>query len=139
MESILPINDDDSDNDDDLINDLKKDEELEGDSDTKAVPDTIFDDASIHINAENASALPKRPKKDWVKDYAWDLTSASVDLSEKKMLWDYLSHVIAQWAELKHLKEKIAYGKQGNTIPQYREILLNLDLADLDLIIEQRL
>ncbi|GKD82863.1 hypothetical protein Tco_1349702, partial [Tanacetum coccineum] len=48
-------NDDDSDNDDDLINDLKKDEELEGDSDTEAVPDTIFDDASIHINAENAS------------------------------------------------------------------------------------
>ncbi|GKE08674.1 nucleotide-binding alpha-beta plait domain-containing protein, partial [Tanacetum coccineum] len=48
-------NDDDSDNDDDLINDLKKDEELEGDSDTKVVPDTIFDDASIHINAENAS------------------------------------------------------------------------------------
>ncbi|GKB14849.1 hypothetical protein Tco_0848772 [Tanacetum coccineum] len=48
-------NDDDSDNDDDLINDLKKDEELEGDSDTEAVPDIIFDDASIHINAENAS------------------------------------------------------------------------------------
>ncbi|GJV42910.1 RNA-directed DNA polymerase, eukaryota [Tanacetum coccineum] len=48
-------NDDDSNNDDDLINDLKKDEELEGDSDTKAVPDIIFDDASIHINAENAS------------------------------------------------------------------------------------
>ncbi|GJT94446.1 hypothetical protein Tco_1089964 [Tanacetum coccineum] len=48
-------NDDDSDNDDDLINDLKKDEESEGDSDTEAVPDTIFDDASIHINAENTS------------------------------------------------------------------------------------
>ncbi|GJW17758.1 RNA-directed DNA polymerase, eukaryota, reverse transcriptase zinc-binding domain protein [Tanacetum coccineum] len=48
-------NDDDSDNDEDLINDLKKDEELEGDSDTEVVPDTIFDDASIHINAENAS------------------------------------------------------------------------------------
>ncbi|GJW24710.1 F-box domain containing protein [Tanacetum coccineum] len=32
------------DNDDDLINDLKKDEEMEGDSDTEAVPDTIFDD-----------------------------------------------------------------------------------------------
>ncbi|GJS44208.1 RNA-directed DNA polymerase, eukaryota, reverse transcriptase zinc-binding domain protein [Tanacetum coccineum] len=33
----------------------KWDKELEGDSDTEAVPDTIFDDASIHINAENAS------------------------------------------------------------------------------------
>ncbi|GJU94484.1 RNA-directed DNA polymerase, eukaryota, reverse transcriptase zinc-binding domain protein [Tanacetum coccineum] len=31
------------------------DEELEGDSDTEAIPDSIFDDASIHINAENAS------------------------------------------------------------------------------------
>ncbi|GJW68175.1 hypothetical protein Tco_0122599 [Tanacetum coccineum] len=28
---------------------------MEGDSDMEAVPDTIFDDASIHINAENAS------------------------------------------------------------------------------------
>ncbi|GJT71692.1 RNA-directed DNA polymerase, eukaryota, reverse transcriptase zinc-binding domain protein [Tanacetum coccineum] len=43
-----------SDIDENLINDLKKDEELEGDSDTEAVPDTIFNDASIHINAENA-------------------------------------------------------------------------------------
>ncbi|GJS43773.1 nucleotide-binding alpha-beta plait domain-containing protein [Tanacetum coccineum] len=34
---------------------IYRDEELEGDSDTEAVPDTIFDDASIHINAENAS------------------------------------------------------------------------------------
>ncbi|GKF20370.1 nucleotide-binding alpha-beta plait domain-containing protein [Tanacetum coccineum] len=34
---------------------IYRNEELEGDSDTEAVPDTIFDDASIHINAENAS------------------------------------------------------------------------------------
>ncbi|GJT65774.1 hypothetical protein Tco_1017254 [Tanacetum coccineum] len=34
---------------------IYRDEELEGDSNTEAVPDTIFDDASIHINAENAS------------------------------------------------------------------------------------
>ncbi|GJV81208.1 nucleotide-binding alpha-beta plait domain-containing protein [Tanacetum coccineum] len=45
-------NDDNSDNDDDLINDLKKDEELEGDSDTKAVPYITFDDPIIHIKAK---------------------------------------------------------------------------------------
>nr|GEV75048.1 UvrD-like helicase, ATP-binding domain, P-loop containing nucleoside triphosphate hydrolase [Tanacetum cinerariifolium] len=44
-------NDDDSSNDDVLINDLKKDEELEVDSDTEAVPDTIFDNDPIHSNA----------------------------------------------------------------------------------------
>ncbi|GJY59350.1 RNA-directed DNA polymerase, eukaryota, reverse transcriptase zinc-binding domain protein [Tanacetum coccineum] len=38
------------------------------------------------------------------------------DLSEKKMLWDYLSHVIAQWARKRTLKS---------------------DLADLDLIIDK--
>ncbi|GJT61376.1 RNA-directed DNA polymerase, eukaryota [Tanacetum coccineum] len=155
-------NDDDSNNDDDLINDLKKDEELEGDSDTEAVPNTIFDDALIHINAENASVekqkthsedpfniyklLTKNKENNHKEFNLEDTTSAFVDnsggilcvwdpksfsklnatisdyfvmergdwipngtklliisiyapqdLSEKKMLWDYLSYVIAQW------------------------------------------
>ncbi|GJY38388.1 RNA-directed DNA polymerase, eukaryota, reverse transcriptase zinc-binding domain protein [Tanacetum coccineum] len=113
---------------------IYRDEELEGDSDTEAVPDIIFDDASIHINAENASVEKQKthsedpfniyklltknkennhkefnledslkipPRGDWIPNGTKLLIIsiyAPQDLSEKKMLWDYLSHVIAQWA-----------------------------------------
>ncbi|GJR99655.1 hypothetical protein Tco_0316164 [Tanacetum coccineum] len=103
-------NDDNSDNDDDLINDLKKDEELKGDSDTEAVPDTIFDDASIYINAENASVEKQKTHSEDPFNIYKLLTKNKENNHKEFQLW----------------KRK---GSRRNSFKS--------DLADLDLIIDK--
>ncbi|GJR25119.1 RNA-directed DNA polymerase, eukaryota [Tanacetum coccineum] len=92
---------------------------------------------------------------------------APQDLSENKMLWDYLSHVTAQWEgevgfnklveysgkesavvesnamikmmkKLKYLKEKIRLWNKTNMVsPINRKRILKSDLADLNSIIDK--
>ncbi|GJY29020.1 ribonuclease H-like domain-containing protein [Tanacetum coccineum] len=84
-------NDDDSDNDDDLINDLKKDEELEGGSILQVMEEMVKETKMESIDLFSI----KRCWGNLAFDYAH---SASVDLSEKKNCCGLLVHVIAQWS-----------------------------------------
>ncbi|GJU28791.1 RNA-directed DNA polymerase, eukaryota, reverse transcriptase zinc-binding domain protein [Tanacetum coccineum] len=73
---------------------------------------------------------------------------APQDLSEKKMLWDYLSHVIAQWAgevvvmgdfnEVRKKDERFGsvFNVHGANAFNLKRTLKS-DLADLDLIIDK--
>nr|GEV45404.1 RNA-directed DNA polymerase, eukaryota [Tanacetum cinerariifolium] len=83
--------------------DVKKVKDLEGNSDEEIVPDTKFEEDFSNQKGEKDSVGQDyfvMVRGDWMsngKKLLIILVYVPQELSEKKMLWNYLSHVMSKW------------------------------------------